>query len=125
MGPIQSGINNLLGVAGVAATTLKSNFDKANKEAIPEETPKKEYQKPTMEEGYYIKGNIVSQEEINRKYNQNAEFRKRLDAAKERVAKNAESAIQANQTEFERQKLEKKKEKSIKLLEQIRKGGDK
>lgn len=124
MGPIQSGINNLLGVAGVAATTLKSSFDKANKESIPEETPKKEYQKPTIED-VYTKGNRVSQEEINRKYNQNAEFRKRLDAAKERVAKNAESAIQANQTEFERQKLEKKKEKSIKLLEQIRKGGDK
>ena len=124
MGPIQSGINNLLGVAGVAATTLKSSFDKANKEPIPEETPKKEYQKPTIED-VYTKGNRFSQEEINRKYNQNAEFRKRLDAAKERVAKNAKSAIQANQTEFERQKLEKKKEKSIKLLEQIRKGGDK
>ena len=125
MAAIQSAINSIIASGAAVATALSGGSKTPKEETTPPDKEKKEYKKPTMEEGYYIKGNIVSQEEINRKYNQNAEFKKRLDAAKGRVAKNAESEIQANKTEFERQKLEKKKEKSIKLLEQLRKGGDK
>lgn len=123
MGTVQNSINTIIGAAAGMATAL----DKSRK---PQEEPKQEEpkkDKPIKPNNENI-GNQKAQEAINKRYQQDKDFAARLDKAKANTAKRASQMIEANQKELDRQKLEKKKNKSIEILNNLKKkneGGDK
>lgn len=122
MGTIQNSINTIIGAAAGVATAI----DKSRKPQEPQEPqePSSNTVKPNNENI----GNQRAQEAINKRYQQDKDFAARLDKAKANTAKRASQMIEANQKELERQKLEKKKNKSIEILNNLKKkneGGDK
>ena len=122
MGTIQNSINTIIGAAAGVATAL----DRSRKPQEPQEPqePNSNIVKPNNENI----GNQKAQEAINKRYQQDKDFAARLDKAKANTAKRASQMIEANQKELDRQKLEKKKNKSIEILNNLKKkneGGDK
>lgn len=122
MGTIQNSINTIIGAAAGVATAI----DKSRKPQEPQEPqePSSNTVKPNNENI----GNQRAQEAINKRYQQDKDFAARLDKAKANTAKRASQMIEANQKELDRQKLEKKKNKSIEILNNLKKkneGGDK
>ena len=122
MGTIQNSINTIIGAAAGVATAL----DKSRKPQEPQEPqePSSNTVKPNNENI----GNQRAQEAINKRYQQDKDFAARFDKAKANTAKRASQMIEANQKELDRQKLEKKKNKSIEILNNLKKkneGGDK
>ena len=123
MGTIQNSINTIIGAAAGVATAL-------DKSRTPQEEPKQEepkQNKPIKPNNENI-GNQKAQEAINKRYQQDKDFAARLDKAKDNTAKRDSQMIEANQKELDRQKLEKKKNKSIEILNNLKKkneGGDK
>ena len=122
MGTIQNSINTIIGATAGVATAL----NKSREPQEPQE-PKKPNSNTVKSNNENI-GNQRAQEAINKRYQQDKDFAARLDKAKANTAKRASQMIEANQKELDRQKLEKKKKKSIEILNNLKKkneGGDK
>ena len=77
MGTFQSGINNILGIAGVAATTMKSSIDKKNEAKAAEEKEKSDAAKAEAAK--------AEKEALKQQKEQEAE-QKDIEAAKEKLS---------------------------------------
>lgn len=121
MGTVQGAINTIIASTAAAATAIGKT---AKNPAEPQEPKSNNPTKPSNDSI----GNKMSQDAINKRYQQDKDFAARMDKAKANTAKRAQQMKDANKQEFDRLKLEKKKTEGIKKLTELKKhteGGDK